>query len=124
MEKILITYATRPLGLRVAKLLEQKMQVEKASSDEIPSVLRSIYTNLPQAESPVYAHELLKLALDKNCNYLLPLGIIEIQALSESIVLFEEYGITVLCPPRALLEHINVLSKPAGSVPLHLIHKV
>jgi hypothetical protein len=41
MEKILITYATRPLGLRVAKLLEQKMQVEKASSDEFAASRKS-----------------------------------------------------------------------------------
>lgn len=121
MEKILITYATRPLGLRVAKLLGQTMLVEKASSDEIPSVLKQVYGSIPRGANPVYAHEVLKLALDKDCNYVLPLGLDEIRTLSEATVLFEEYGIQVLCPSRDILPKVQVLAEPASSMELHLI---
>lgn len=122
MKKILITYATRPLGLRVAKLLSGIMQVQKAASlDEVPSVLRQTYATIPKGSNPVYAHELLKLALDKGCTYVLPLGLDEIQSLSEATVLFEEYGIKVLCPSRDTLSDVNVLSAPTSDLELRLI---
>src|SRR5690606_18775062 len=103
MKKILITYATRPLGLRVSKLLTELFVVDKATSDEIPSVLQQTYSAIPRGANPVYAHELLKLALDKSCQYVLPLGKDEIYALAETSVLFEEYGIRILCPSKELL---------------------
>lgn len=109
------------MGLRVVKLLSPAMEVEKASSDEIPSVLQHAYASIPTGTGLVYAHEVLKLALDKGCNYLLPLGLDEIKTLSEAAILFEEYGIEVLCPPREVLPEVNVLPEPERNMQLHLI---
>lgn len=121
MKKVLITYATRPLGLRVARLLSPTLEVEKASSDEIPSVLKHAYARIPRGGDPTCAHELLKLALDKGCNYLLPLGLDEIKTLSETAVLFEEYGIEILCPPNDVLSEVNVWTAPEHNIQLCLL---
>ena len=121
MEKILITYATRPLGLRIAKLLSASFEIEKTTSDEIPSVLKSAYTAIPRGQNPTYAHELLKLALDKACQYVLPLGKEKAFALAETSLLFEEYGIQVLCPPKELLAAIDCLSDPPADLQLSLL---
>ncbi len=122
MEKILITYATRPLGLRMAKLLSPFFVVEKATSDAVPSVLGSSYADIPKGANPTYAHEMLKLALDKGCQYVLPLGIDEAKALSEASVLFGEYGIHVLCPTQEDLAEVTYLQDPSKDLQLCLIH--
>lgn len=121
MTKILMTYATRPLGLRISKYLGARFAVEKCSSDDIPSVLQATYTTVPRAANPVFAHEMLKLALDKGCDALLPLGLDEIRVLSEAAVLFEEYGVRLLCPSRDMLPEINVLIDPAASIGLQVL---
>ncbi len=121
MEKILITYVTRPLGLRITKLLSASFDVEKATSDEIPSVLRATYSSIPQGQNPVYAHEVLKLALDKSCSYILPLGKEEVLALAETALLFKEYGIHVLCPQKELLSAIDWFTDPPADLRLSLI---
>ncbi len=122
VKKILITYATRPLGLRVAKLLSPVFGVEKATSDDVPSVLSSSYSKIPKGANPIYAHEMLKLALDKGCQYILPLGIDEAKALAEASVLFDEYGIRVLCPGREDLADVNYLQDPSKDLQLCLIN--
>lgn len=121
MASILITHATRPLGLRIAKYLEQQFVVEKCSSDEIPSVLQSAYSAVPVATHPTFAHEMLKLALDKNCTYVLPLGQDEIRVLAEAAVLFEEYGVHLLCPLPQFLSEVNVLVDPASNIHLQVL---
>lgn len=123
MAKILITHATRPLGLRVSKYVAKKFVVEKCSSDEIPSVLQSKYSMVPSASHPTFAHEMLKLALDKSCDYILPLGLDEIRVLSETAVLFEEYGVRLLCPARPILPVVNVLIDPASHTSLQVLSK-
>ena len=122
MEKIVITYATRPLGLRLAKLLSASFDIEKVTSEAVPSVLRSSYADIPKGANPTYAHEMLKLALDKGAQYILPLGVDEAQALAESSVLFDEYGIRVLCPAKEDLSDVSYLQDPAKDLPLCLIN--
>lgn len=99
METILITYGTRPFAQRVGRMLSSHYQLVYASSEPFPEILqKQHYHRIPTGSNPTFAHEVLKLCLDKGCHKLLPLGKIELQLLQEARILFEEYGITVLMP--------------------------
>lgn len=121
MEKLLLTYATRPFSMRIAQLLTGHFEVVSATSDEIPTLFRERYYTIPKGVNPIYAHEVLKVALDLNCTYVLPLGLDEIRTLSESLILFEEYGIMVLCPPMSDLKELDIIANPAKDIPLSLL---
>lgn len=122
MKKILITCATDSLGLRLAKALENKFEVSLSTSDELPIFMQDKYLKIPKGVNPTFAHELLKLALDTQCHYILPLQLSEIQSLSESILLFEEYGIEILSPTKMQLEDLEVLTNPEKGLPISLIN--
>ena len=121
MESLIITYATRPFAIRVAKSLQQKFSLLAATSDEIPAPMADQYIKIPRGVNPTFAHELLKIALDKGCKYILPMGLDEIQSLSESIILFEEYGIKVLCPNHIDLATLECLANPHKDLALSLL---
>lgn len=121
MKKLLITYATRPFSMRVVELLSDRFEVIVATSDEVPDIFRDRYRKIPKGANPTYAHEILKIALDSSCDYILPLGIDEIETLSASLILFEEYGIKVLCPGMGELVTISVLENPTREMPLSLV---
>src|SRR5690606_12923568 len=116
MASILITHATRPLGLRISKYLGQQFVVEKCSSDEIPSVLQSAYSAVPVATHPTFAHKLFRLALDKSCTSVLPLGKKEFRLLAEVAVFFEEYGFHLFCPSPQFLPEFKVWVDPASNI--------
>lgn len=120
MKKILLTCATRSFSMRVAQLLSPHFEVISATSDEVPTVLQGRYHKIPKGANPTYAHEVLKIALDLKCDYVLPLAMDEIVTLSGSLILFEEYGIQVLCPGIADLEMLSVLDNPAKELKLSL----
>lgn len=120
MKKILITYATRPLGIRVVNALTEKYDLIQSTSDEVPSVFANKYISIPKGVNPTFAHELLKIAIDKGVNYILPLGLEEVRTLSTSLVLFEEYEIKVLCPSLAELEDIHIIPNPGKDLELTL----
>lgn len=120
MKKLLLTSATRSFSIRVAQLLSNHFEVILATSDEVPSVLQGRYHKIPKGVNPTYAHEILKIALDLGCSYVLPLGMDEIATLSGSLVLFDEYGIEVLCPGMADLATLSVLENPAKELQLSL----
>lgn len=119
----MVTCATRSFGMRVAKLLSDKFDVVKSTSDEIPDLLKDQFIKIPTGVNPVFCHELLKACLDNNCNYILPLDLSEIQSISESIILFEEYGIEVLSPTLADLEELEVVQNPPKEISLSLISR-
>jgi len=123
MQKLLITFGTRPLAQRIAKLIQSQYDVKFASSEEVPSFLAANYSKIPTGINPTFAHELLKLCLDKQIDYLLPLGLSEVQSLSETKLLFEEYGIHVLSPDKSDLEDIFVLENPASTIELLICEK-
>lgn len=123
MEKIIITFGTRPLAQRLSNLLQDTYEVLFATSEDLPSFLGSRYGKIPTGLNPTFAHELLKLGLDQEANYILPLGLAEIQTLSDSKILFEEYGIQVLCPDRNDLETLFVLENPNAQLGMHLLNK-
>jgi hypothetical protein len=121
LKRLLITSATHSLGLRLSKLLADNYELIQATSDELPAFMQDKYVKIPKGVNPTYAHEMLKLALDKGCIYVLPLQLSEIESLSESLLLFEEYGIEVICPTKAQLEELDILPNPAKELPLSVI---
>ncbi len=122
-KNILITYGTRALAQRVAKLLEDRFQIFFASSEEIPQLLlkSAHYLKIPAALLPTYAHELLKISLDHEIDYILPLGRTEISTLMESEVLFEEYNVTILAPKREVLAEIPAFEDPDRNMRVMLL---
>lgn len=123
MKKILITFGTRPLAMRIAKRLGSDFEVIYASSEDIPELLLKSgnYAKIPKGLLPTFAHEVLKLSLDRQVNYVLPLGGFELEPLSEAKVLFEEYQISVLVPDKDLLETIPVMENPPADLPYKLL---
>ncbi|MFZ4863858.1 hypothetical protein ACL9RF_16925 [Sphingobacterium sp. Mn56C] len=120
-KRLLLTYATRPLGIRVANLMAPDFEVLAATAEDIPSVFIDKYIPCPAVQSASYVHEMLTLALDHHVAYILPLGLKEIAALGRSMALFEEYGIQVLCPDMEILPSLSILSNPPKALPLHLM---
>ncbi|TDQ82800.1 hypothetical protein CLV99_0021 [Sphingobacterium yanglingense] len=121
MKKLLLTCATRSFSMRVARQLSEKFELVLATSDEVPALFGNRYHKIPKGVNPTYAHEMLKMALDLECSYILPLGLDEVQTLSASLLLFEEYGIQVLCPSMAELPDLNILENPGAELPLSLV---
>lgn len=121
MKKILLTSATHVLGLRVANLLADKFEIVSSTSDALPAFMQQKYIQIPKGLNPTFSHEMLKLALDLQCEYILPLQLPEIESLSESILLFEEYGITVICPSKEELENLDIFPNPHKDMPLSLM---
>lgn len=122
-KRILITFGTRGLGQRIAKLLEHEFDVFFASSEEIPSLLLNSgkYFKIPAGLMPTYAHEVLKISLDQHIDYVLPLGSYEFEPLSEAKVLFEEYDIKVIVPSHYVLQDYFVIENPSKELSLVLL---
>jgi|SRR5690606_19908679 len=115
MENLLITYGTRPFAQRVGRLLSARYNIIYGSSEPFPDImLKQGYHRLPTGANPTFAHEILKLCLDTECQKVLPLGKMELQPLHEARVLLAEYGIEVLAPVE--LEDCLILENPPGDV--------
>ena len=114
-KRILITFGTRGLGQRIAKLLGDEFEIFFASSEEIPSLLLNSgkYFKLPAGLMPTYAHEVLKISLDHQIDYVLPLAVAKI--------LFEEYDIKVIVPTQDVLQDYYVIENPPKELSLALL---
>lgn len=125
MKKILITFGTRPLAMRIAKKIAGNFEVLYASSEEIPELLLKSgnYVSIPKGLLPTFAHEVLKLSLDQQVDYVLPLGGFELEALAEAKVLFDEYQIAVLVPDKDILDSFPVIENPPADLPFVLLSK-
>jgi hypothetical protein len=125
MKKILITFGTRPLAMRIAKRLGADFEILYASSEDIPELLLASgkYAKIPKGLLPTFAHEILKLSLDQEVDYVLPLGGFELEPLATAKVLFEEYQISVLVPDKHLLETIPVMENPPADLSYKLLSK-
>src|SRR5690606_6338360 len=120
MEKILLTFGTRPFAQRLGNMLSSQYTCYYGSSEPFPDLLlRQRYSRIPTAANPVFVHEVLKTCLDKGCTFVLPLGETELGPLAEARVLFEEYGIAVLVPQD--WEHMAVLSDPREEVDVRIL---
>ncbi|WP_400262380.1 hypothetical protein ACFX5U_02150 [Sphingobacterium sp. SG20118] len=122
-KRILITFGTRGLGQRIAKLLGDKFDIFFASSEEIPSLLigSGKYFKVPTGLMPTYAHEILKISLDNQIDYILPLGGFEFEPLAEAKVLFEEYGIKVIVPAQDVLQDYFIIENPPKDLSLTIL---
>src|SRR5690606_41246068 len=99
MDTILITYGTRPFAQRVGRLLSSRYEVDYGSSEPFLDILlKQNYHRIPTGANPTFAHEQLKLCLNKGYKMKLPLGKMEGQPLNEARVLIEEYGTGVVLP--------------------------
>lgn len=118
--KVLITYGTRPLAQRVAKLLEGRYGVLFGSADDIPEVLVQTgnYVRLPGAHTAAFEHVLLRVCLDNGIDVVIPLGGEEIDLLARTKPLFAEYGIAVWVPDPAPGESLARLVNPERRLPL------
>lgn len=115
MDTILITYGTQPFAQRIGRLLSSRYEIAYASSEPFPDILlKQNYHRIPTGANPTFAHEILKLCLDKGYQIILPLGKMEGQPLNEARVLLEEYGIAVLLPRD--LEDCFFIENPSGAV--------
>lgn len=125
MKKILITFGTRPLAMRIAKKLSGSFEVLYASSEEIPALLLKSgnYAVIPKGLLPTFAHEVLKLSLDQQVDYVLPLGGFELEPLAEAKVLFDEYQISVLVPDKDILGTFAIIENPPADLPYVLLSK-
>ncbi|MBB2952802.1 MULTISPECIES: hypothetical protein [Sphingobacterium] len=122
-KRILITFGTRGLGQRIAKLLGDEFEIFFASSEEIPSLLLNSgkYFKLPAGLMPTYAHEVLKISLDHQIDYVLPLGGYEFEPLAVAKILFEEYDIKVIVPAQDVLQDYYVIENPPKELSLALL---
>jgi len=111
--------------MRIAKRLGTDFEILYASSEDIPELLLASgkYAKIPKGLLPTFAHEILKLSLDQEVDYVLPLGGFELEPLSTAKVLFEEYQISVLVPGKQQLETIPVMENPPAELPYKLLSK-
>lgn len=119
-KRILITFGTRGLGQRIAKLVGNEFEIFFASSEEIPSLLLNSgkYFKVPTGLQPTYAHEILKISLDHQIDYVLPLGGFEFEPLAAAKVLFAEYDIKVIVPTQDVLHDYFVIENPPKELSL------
>lgn len=122
MDKILISFGTRPLAQRVGHLLSEKFQIVYATCEPFPALLKQqAYQVIPEAEASTYAHEILKLCLDAGIHYVLPLGLSELKPLQEARLLLEEYGVSLLIPED--LAAYPQMHSPVKELPIAVYNK-
>lgn len=112
MAKILITFGSTPLALRLKSLLSDTHECFFCSSEEIPSVLQKSISSIPSTKSNTFAHELLTKCLDLSIDFLIPIEYEEAKIINASKTLFNEYGIEVLIPAELhAIQKLEALDK-------------
>jgi hypothetical protein len=104
----LITSASDSAAYRIARLLKDENLVF-GSIEQMPDITGSKFIRIPSANSPSFAHQLLKTCIDHQIHEIYPLMKDEIIELSSSTLLFEEYGIKIRIPSINSI-HFNFLS--------------
>lgn len=112
---VLITGAASAAAFRIRRMLEFD-EVIFADHLDLPQAIfkETRFINIPGGNSASYAHQLLKICLDNQIEFILPLRLVELRPLSEAKILFEEYGIKVVVPDTQALGQVPVSGK-AGS---------
>lgn len=80
-------------------------EVILADYGEAPHFPSSSYRfiSLGERNDDIVAHNLLTISLDQSVDALMPLHAFEVEQVSKSIVLFEEFSIEVLLPEKGQL---------------------
>lgn len=112
MNNLLITGGTTSYAFRIMNLLSDKFIISLGTADDIPSVMNKHFIKLPSSTINSFVHEVLKIALENNITYILPIEEKEITLLSQSLSLFEEYGIQILIPNVDEIRNLNLTSAP------------
>lgn len=121
MINILITSGTHALALRAKKKIASHFNVILGVSGDIPTVVKNQFIQLPQYSSSTFIHEILKIALNNNIKYILPLNGKEISLLSEVVPLFDEYDVKIIAPSKDDLLDIKTMINPDKSFDLTLL---
>ncbi|WP_343532124.1 hypothetical protein [Pedobacter sp.] len=107
--KILITGGKTATSLKLIKAFD-RASIILGDYGDAPSIKVNAYefASLGAWNAEVLAHNLLAKCLDHGVDVLLPLYEAEIEAVSKSLVLFEEFGLKVLLPePEQLAVLLN-----------------
>lgn len=103
--KILITGGKSAAALKLSNVLIGH-QIILADYGDVPSIKSTSFTmvSLGDKNDDTIAHNLLNNCLDHQVDAILPLQNFEIEPLSKSEVLFDEFNIKLLLPKREILE--------------------
>ncbi len=120
---IMLTKGIAPFAQRLAAKYFQDWNVSFASASPIPQPLLDAghYHLIPPADQPAFIHELLKLCLDQQISYLMPLDREEAAMLSGAKGLFSEYGIEVLASDPEILDSLSVMENPPRALELVIL---
>ena len=103
----LITGAASAAAFRIRRLLEFDEVIFADHLDFPQSIFRETrFLQIPDGNSPAFAHQVLKICLDNQVGMVFPLRKEELRPLAEAKVLFGEYGITLVLPEPGDLERI------------------
>lgn len=113
--KILITGGKSAAAVKLLKAFAND-HILLADYGDMPSFASEAYQmhSLGERNDDTTAHNLLNNCLDENVDMILPLHAFEIEAVSKSIVLFEEFGIRVLLPEISSLNQYLDSGKFSG----------
>lgn len=113
--KILITGGKSAATLKLLKAFADD-HILLADYGDMPSFSSAAYQmhSLGTRNDDTTAHTLLNNCLDEGVEMILPLHTFEIEAVSRSIVLFEEFGISVLLPEINKLDQYLSTEKQTG----------
>lgn len=114
--KILITGGKSAATLKLLKAFADD-HILLADYGDMPSFSSAAYQmhSLGTRNDDTTAHNLLNNCLDEGVEMILPLHPFEIEAVSRSIVLFEEFGISVLLPEISKLDQYLSTEKQSGN---------
>jgi hypothetical protein len=115
MSKILITAAHTATALKFSKAFagEDLVLGDYGTATEL-KIASYTLVSLDKFRKNAIAHNLLAKCLDLNIRILVPVYFEEIEALSTAILLFEEYGITVIVPEAARCATLPKITQAAN----------
>ena len=94
---ILITAASFAVAYKLERFLNES-EVYFAEQIEMPAIPGKKFIRIPDASSPIFTSEMLKICLDNQIVKIFPLRESEIKELSKADQLFKEYGISIIMP--------------------------
>lgn len=115
--KILITGGTSATALKLCNALTGH-QIILGDYGQVPHIKSAAYTmvSLGDRNEDTVAHNLLNSCLDYQVDAILPLQNFEIEPLSKSEVLFEEFNVKLLLPKRDILNAYFTFSETPKSI--------
>ena len=115
--KILITGGTSATALKLCNALSAH-QIILGDYGQVPTIKSAAYTmvSLGDKNKDTIAHNLLTCCLDHQVDAILPLQNFEIEPLSKSEVLFEEFNVKLLLPRGGILGAYFSLNETPKSI--------